>query len=108
MHGLSVPVGKLGYQLSLSRTIPSVVVSRFETEPSLSEGQAGAQIQRPLRSQGDLTRLGGPEEGEPPHVKFPIGGSVIRNSPVHDSNETAEGNEAKIETTEFSRISTAV
>lgn len=108
MHGLSVPVGKLGYQLSLPRTLSSAVMSRSETEPIVPEGQAGAQIQRPLDSERDLTRLGRPKSENPPRVKFPIGGLIIPTSPVHDLNETAEGNEAKIEREEFSRISTAV
>lgn len=108
MHGLSVPVGKLGYQLSLPRTLSSVIMSRSETEPTLSEGQAGVQIQRPLDSQRDLTRLGRPKGEEPPRAKFPIGGSIIRNSPAHDSSKTAETNEAEIESAEFTRISSAV
>lgn len=105
MHGLSVPVGKLGYQLSLPRTLSS---ARSETEPIVPEGQAGAQNQRPLDSERDLTRLGRPKREKPPRVKFPIGGLIIPTSIVHDLNETAEGNEAKIESAEFSRISAAV
>lgn len=108
MHGLSVPVGKLGYQLSLPRTLSSVVMSRSETEPTLSEGQAGVQNQRPLGSQRDLTRLGRSKVEEPPRVRFPIGGSIIRNTPAHDSNKIAETNEAEIESAEFTRISSAV
>lgn len=108
MHGLSVPVGKLGYQLSLPRTLSSAAISRSETEPTVPEAQVGAQIQRPLGSQRDLTRLERPKGEVPPRVKFPIGASIIRTSPGHDLNETAEGNEAEIESAEFSRISTAV
>lgn len=107
MHGLSIPVGKLGYQLSLTRTLSSVAMSRSETVPTLSEGQA-VPIQRPLGSQRDLTRLGRSKGEEPPRVKFPIRGSIIRNSPAHDSNITAGTNEAEIESAKFSRISTAV
>lgn len=108
MHGLSIPVGKLGYQLSLTRTLSSVVMSRSETEPTLSEGQAGVPIQRPLGSQRDLIRLGRPQGEERPRVKFPISGSIIRNSSAHDPNITAETNEAEIESAKFSRISIAV
>lgn len=107
MHGLSVPVGKLGYQLSLPRTLTSAAMSRSETEPNALEGQARAQIERPLDSQQDLTRFGSPKGKEP---TFPIVGSMIRNSPNpnHDSNEPSEGTEAEMESAEFSRIATIV
>lgn len=108
MHGLSVPVGKLGYQLSLPRTLSSAVMSRSETEPTFSEGQAGVQIQRPLSSQRGLTRIERPKGEEPLRVKFPIDESMIRNSPNHESNITTETNEAEIESAKFTRISIAV
>lgn len=108
MHGLSVPVGKLGYQLSLPRTLSSAVMSRSETEPTFSEGQAGVQIQRPLGSQRDLTRLERPKGEEPLRIMFPIDAPIIRNSTTHDSNITTETNEAEIERAKFTRISIAV
>lgn len=115
MHGLSVPVGKLGYQLSLPRTLTSGAMSRSETEPNTLEGQARAQVEGPLDSQQDLTRFGGPKgkfgglKGkEPQCVPFPIVGSTIRNSPNHDSNEPSEGTETEMESAEFSRIATIV
>lgn len=85
-------------------------MSRSETESNALEGQA--PIQRPLGSPRDLTRLGRPKGEEPPHTKFPIGGSIIRNSPVnspvYDSNEPLEETEAEIRSVEFSRISAIV
>lgn len=108
MHGLSIPVGKLGYQLSLPRTLTSAAMSRSETEPNALEGQARAQIQRPLDSQQDLTRSGLPKGEEPQRVMFPIGGSIIRKSTHHNSNEPMEGTEAEIESAEFSRIASIV
>lgn len=105
MHGLSVPVGKLGYQLSLPRTLTSAAMSRSETEPNTLEGQAHAQVERPLDSQQDLTR---PKGKEAQCVTFPIVGSIIRNSPNHDSNEPSEGAETEMESAEFSRIATIV
>lgn len=108
MHGLSVPVGKLGYQLSLPRTLTSGAMSRSETEPNTLEGQARAQVERPLDLQQDLTRFGGPKGKEPQCVPFPIGGSTIRNSPNHDSNEPSEGTGTETESAEFSRIVTIV
>lgn len=108
MHGLSVPVGKLGYQLSLPRTLTSGAMSRSETEPNTLEGQARAQVERPLDSQQDLTRFGRPKGKEAPCVTFPVVGSIIRNSPNHDSNEPSEGAETEVESAEFSRIATIV
>lgn len=108
VHGLSVPVGKLGYQLSLPRTLSSAVMSRSETEPNFSEGQAGVQIQRPLGSQSDLTRLERPKGEEHLRVRFPIDAPIIRNSPTHDSNITTGTNEPEIESAKFTRISIAV
>ena len=79
-------------------------MSRSETETNALEGQAPTQ--RPLGSPR------GPKGEEPPHTKFPIGGSIIRNSPVnspiYDSNEPLEETKAEIRSVEFSRISAIV
>ena len=106
MHGLSVPVGKLGYQLSIHRTLSSAIVSRSEPEPGVDQGRS--QIRRPLGSLNDLTRLQRPKGEEPPRMIFPIGGSIIRSPAPEMDNAQAKGTETEEEKPGFSRISVAV
>jgi len=81
VHGLSVPLGKLGYRLP--RTISSAIISQSVTEDPEEPDrpfhireriQNNFQMPQPNQRQRNDQR---PREIEPPRPVFRIGGSVI-------------------------------
>ena len=83
MHGLSVPLGKLGYHLP--RTLSSAIASRSlsddpgETHPPFrirEQIQSRAQLDNERSRQRNSQRM----RGEPPRPIFRIGGSLIQST----------------------------
>ena len=99
MHGLSVPLGKLGYHLP--RTLSSAIASRSISEDAADEPRPPFRILERIqdRTQSDHQR-NSPRKSqrareEPPRPVFRIGGSII-----HD---TASENALELQTTEAAR-----
>ena len=75
MHGLSVPLGKLGYHLP--RTISSVIEARAIEEPELFRSARIYNEEQPLRNR-QRRRLARSLQDEPSRPVFRAGGSIIQ------------------------------
>ena len=75
VHGLSVPLGKLGYHLP--RTISSAIESREIDEPELFRFRRANNEEQTLRNR-HRRRLGRRSQDEPARPVFRAGGSIIQ------------------------------
>ncbi|MCJ1288061.1 hypothetical protein MMC26_007414 [Xylographa opegraphella] len=87
VHGLSVPLGKLGYHLP--RTISSAMESRDVDEPeSFHISERIQNTEEQLRQRHRLPTEQRGRDESPPRPVFKIGGSIIH--PRHEDREAAE------------------
>lgn len=104
VHGLSIPIGKLGYHLprTLSSAVMSNSVSEDPDEPQPPfHIRDRVQHEAQMRLPQERRRTDGKARDRPPHAVFRIGGSIIRNeasSPQIDKPDE-EGNPSSSEET---------
>lgn len=71
VHGLSVPVGKLGYRFSLSRTVSSAIDAESRTDLELPARKGQMHLRNLSSTVGRI----------PPGLEITVGGSIRSKSP---------------------------